>query len=425
MFDEKVENRILQESDLNNLVTPRYEDYSFANIPGTVKNILGLDAEDSLPESVLGEVDTGSVEKVAVVFVDAFGYTQWKDYGKDLDFFEKVINKGKVTPLTAVYPSETAAAVTTINTGLTPLQHSVPSWRVYVEEIDEIVRTLPFTTMDKQDLSEHNDFRVGDLYEGSTIYNELKSHGIGSTAILPDDISGSNYNSAVMNDASMIGFENSFDMALKLRTELEDSSGKEYLHCYTGQVDSALHQYGPGSEEHISQLESVSQALSKQLIEKVDEDTAEKTLMILIADHGQTEADSEEIIDLLGFDTVKKNLKRDNSGDIILPTGGPRTVILHVEQGKVDKVKEFLDRELEAKVLRTEKAISKGLFGGGHANKRNRFGEIVIIPDESGKMIWYDYQDYKTYEEYKGHHGGMSKEEMLVPFAAVKLDELI
>jgi hypothetical protein len=66
MFDEKVENRILQESNLNKLVTPRYEDYSFANIPGTIKNILGLDAEDSLPESVLGEVDTGSVEKVAV-----------------------------------------------------------------------------------------------------------------------------------------------------------------------------------------------------------------------------------------------------------------------------------------------------------------------------------------------------------------------
>ena len=49
MFDEKVENRILQESNLNKLVTPRYEDYSFANIPGTIKNILGLDAEDSLP----------------------------------------------------------------------------------------------------------------------------------------------------------------------------------------------------------------------------------------------------------------------------------------------------------------------------------------------------------------------------------------
>jgi Uncharacterized proteins of the AP superfamily len=424
MFDEKVENEILESSDLDKLVTPRYEDYSFANIPGTVKNVFGMDSEGSLPESVLSEVNQDGVEKVAVVFVDAFGYTQWKDYGRDLEFFENVIEHGKVTPLTAVYPSETAAAVTTINTGLTPLQHSVPSWRVYVEEIDEIVRTLPFTTMDRQDLSEREDFSVDDLYKGTNIYNDLDSQGISSTAILPNDISDSDYNSTVMNDASIAGFENAFDMALKLRTKLENSNGKEYLHCYTGQVDSALHQYGPGSKEHFSQLESVSQALSKQLVEKVDEDTAEKTLMILVADHGQTKADSN-IVDLLSFDMVKNNLEQDDSGDIILPTGGPRTAILHIEQGKVGKVKEFLDQELKAEVLRTEEAISKGLFGKGHASSRNRFGDIIIIPKESGKMIWYDYQEYKTYEKYKGHHGGMSKEEMLVPFAAVKLDELI
>lgn len=49
-------------------------------------------------------------------------------------------------------------------------------------------------------------------------------------------------------------------------------------------------------------------------------------------------------------------IERDQKGEIILPTGGPRATLLHIQDGKKDKVKNFLDDELNARVLRTSKA---------------------------------------------------------------------
>lgn len=425
MIDEKVEKMILEESKLENLVTPRYESYNFANISGTVEEVLGGDNGRSLPEDVFEDVDTEGVKNVALVFVDAFGFVQWKKYGGGLDFFSNLIENGRVTPLTTIFPSETAAAVTTMNTGLTPQEHSVVSWRVFLEELDTTIRTLPFTTLDKKDpkkLKEGIDVSV--LYGSETVFNRLKSEEVTSTGIIPKSIEGSDYNSYMMKEASVKGFQNAFDMALKLRKSIESSERKNYFHCYTDQVDSALHEYGPDTEEHISQLEAVSQALQKQLVEKLSPEKAEETLLIVVADHGQADVNPDDITDLLSFEIVKENLERDQKGEMILPTGGPRATILHIQEGKEDKVKNFLDDELNARVFRTSEALEKGLFGKGEVNNRSRLGDIVVIPKEEEKMIWYEHEDHKGYSDYEGHHGGMSKAEMLVPFATAKISDL-
>ncbi|PSG98829.1 MAG: hypothetical protein BRC29_01740 [Nanohaloarchaea archaeon SW_7_43_1] len=425
MLDEDIEEKILDESKLEGLVTPHYNKYNFANIPGTIEELLDVKSERDLPETVFEGIDTGDVQNVALVFVDAFGYVQWKKYGQDLEFFSNLIENGKVTPLTAVFPSETAAAVTSMNTGLTPQEHSIVSWRVFLEGLDTTIRTLPFTTLDREDPREiMGDTDISVLYDGETVFERLSSGGVDSTAIVPDAVIGSDYNSKMMKESAVKGFNNTFDMALKLRKSLESSDNREYLHCYTDQVDKALHELGPDSEEHISQLEAVSQALQKQLVEKTSDSVAEDTLLIIIADHGQADVDPDNIEDLLSFETVEKNLERDQKGEIILPTGGPRTAILHIKSGKEDRVKEFLDQKLNAEVLKTEEAVELDLFGKGEVNNRSRLGDIVVIPRKEEKMVWYNYEDYKTYEDYHGHHGGMSKAEMLVPFAAAKISDL-
>jgi predicted AlkP superfamily pyrophosphatase or phosphodiesterase len=399
---------------------PAYDSYNFANIPGTIEELIGEESGRRLPEDVLEGIDIEGVKNVALVFVDAFGFTQWERYGQDLDFFNNMIEEGKVTPLRTIFPSETAAAVTTINTGLTPQEHGVYSWRVFLEELDTTVRTLPFTSLQKEELDDD----VSALYDGETVFDRLDSAGVHSTSIIPESIAGSDYNSYMMENSDVKGFKNAFDMALKLRKSIENAEGRNYFHCYTDQVDTALHEYGPNTQEHISQLEAVSQALQKQLVDKISGSAAEETLLLIIADHGQADVDPENITDLLSYQTVEKNLETNQEGEIILPTGGPRALFLHVRQGKETEVKSFLEKELEAEVMKTEEAIEENLFGLNKVEKRSRLGDLVVIPDKQEKMIWYDHEKHKGYGDYEGHHGGMSKEEMLIPFAATKLSDL-
>ncbi len=403
-----------------NKFKPSYKNYNFANIPGTIEDLIGDGCERRLPEDVLEGIDIEGINNVALVFVDAFGFTQWERYGQDLDFFNNIIQEGKVTLLTTIFPSETAAAVTTINTGLTPQEHGVYSWRLFLEELDTTVRTLPFTSLQKEEL----DTDVSVLYNGETVFDRLDSAGVDSTSIMPGPIVGSDYNSYMMEKSDVKGFQNAFDMALKLRESIEDAQGQNYFHCYTDQVDTALHEYGLDTEEHISQLEAVSQALQKQLVDKISRSAAEETLILIIADHGQADVDPGNITDLLSYETVEKNLKTDQKGEIILPTGGPRTMFIHIKQGKETEVKNLLDKELDAKVMKTEEAIEKNLFGINKVEKRSRLGDIIVIPNKEEKMIWYDHEKHKGYDDYEGHHGGMSKEEMLIPFAAAKLSDL-
>lgn len=425
MLREEIENKILDKSNFKYFVSPDYENYSFSRIPGTVESVLGLDPDRELPNDVFGDIDLKGVENVALVFVDAFGYEQWKSYGEELDFFSRLIEKGRVTPLTAVFPSETSAAVTSMNTGLTPQEHGVFSWRVFFEDLDVTLRTLPFTTLDNEDPREIDaELDVSVLFDGETVYERLQRGRVRSTAILPEAVHESDYNSVMMENAEQEGFSNAFDMALKLRKNLEDSEGLNYFHCYTDQVDSALHEHGPDSEEHISQLEAVSQALQKQLVEKISDEDAEKTLLMVIADHGQADVDPENIVDLLSFDKVRENLRTYENGEPLLPTGGPRTVFLNLKDGSEEEVKNFLEKNLEAKILTRSKAVSRGLFGLGELNHPSRLGDLIIIPEEEENMIWYDHEEYSGCEDYEGHHGGMSRAEMLVPFATAKLSDL-
>lgn len=416
---EDVKKEVEAKSE-GNKFKPAYESYNFANIPGTIEDLIGEESGRRLPEDVLEGIDTEGVNNVALVFVDAFGFTQWERYGHDLDFFNKVIEEGKVTPLTTIFPSETAAAVTTINTGLTPQEHGVYSWRLFIEELDTTVRTLPFTSLQKEEL----DADVSVLYDGETVFDRLDLAGVNSTSIIPESIAGTDYNSHIMENSDIKGFKNASDMALKLRKSIENAEGRNYFHCYTDQVDTALHEYGPNTEEHISQLEAVSQALQKQLVDKISSSAAEETLLLIIADHGQADVDPEKITDILSHETVENNLETNQEGEIILPTGGPRALFLHIKQGKEGEVKSFLDKELEAKVMETEDAIEEDLFGANKVEKRSRLGDLVVIPNKEEKMIWYDHEKHKGYGDYEGHHGGMSKQEALIPFAAAKLSDL-
>lgn len=81
-----------------------------------------------LPDDAIAGVECGDAENVVVLLVDGFGYEHWKRERDVHPLLSALTERGIVTPLTSVYPSETAAAITTVHTGRKPVEHGLLGW---------------------------------------------------------------------------------------------------------------------------------------------------------------------------------------------------------------------------------------------------------------------------------------------------------
>ena len=154
----------------------------------------------------------------------------------------------------------------------------------------------------------------------------------------------------------------------------------------------------------------------KKGLEKIEHKTAKKTSVFITADHGQIKINPNETIYLNSYGRLGK----------VYPTGGPRDVFIHTRHHKKEETIAYLKDKLKdfAKVIPTEKAFNKGFFGRGIPNKNlnDRIGDILILPKDNN-TLWYEYQKgHKILSN--GYHGGMTEEEMYVPFIASKLSDL-
>ncbi|MFC7136622.1 alkaline phosphatase family protein [Halobaculum litoreum] len=121
--DEAAEERLPDDDYL----FPAYADYCFANVPGTVASVLGADAGRRLPSDT---VPDGEYSNVVVVLVDGLGWDRYRARRESVPLLDTLGAAGRASRLTSVYPSETAAAITTMHTGATPAEHGLLGWNV-------------------------------------------------------------------------------------------------------------------------------------------------------------------------------------------------------------------------------------------------------------------------------------------------------
>jgi len=86
--------------------------------------------------------------------------TYIKKKGLKYSFFKKLAEKGLYNPIRSVFPSTTAAAISTINSGLSPIEHGLQEWYLYFQELNAILESLPFEPVFKEDLSKLKSARL-------------------------------------------------------------------------------------------------------------------------------------------------------------------------------------------------------------------------------------------------------------------------
>lgn len=411
MLRTGLESALRERQSDDGYLFPAYEDYCFANVLDTVQDALGVEAERPLPADVFD--DGSNADRVVVFLVDGFGLEQWKRHCEDSPLLERVTEDGTVTPLTSIYPSETAAAIRTIHTGHQPVEHGVVGWNVYEPTADVEFEYLPFLTKD----GEEPPLERTDVAEGASVYPDLRERGIDCRHVVPFEATCDGAALHRYDEADPETFVQSVGEAA------EAARDPSYLYVYLPQIDHAGHEHGTRSQAYAETVHAVWDTLERALAALERSTPAGgRTLVVFTADHGHIDTDPDRNVDLERFEPVMSNLARRGDGTPIRFAGSPRNVHLHLREGSVDGVAECLQSNLDARVFRREEAIESGLFGDREAGEsiRRRAGDLVCT--HRNLSVWYDAE--RAQLETIGMHGGLSAEEMLVPFATIDLEDV-
>lgn len=379
-----------------------------------------------LSSNLLGGIDLSRVDNVVLLVADGFGMNEWQRQ-KCVGLVKSISSKGSVRPITTVFPSTTAAALTTLATGLTPQEHALPEWFVYLREVDSVVATLPFSFIrdyGRETLRGH--MRPRALFDGTTVFKKLRDAGVATYSFTNGSLVDTTYTKLVHGASRMVPYFGSSDMTASLRRTVESARGPSFFYVYWSRVDTVEHHYGPNTDESELEASSISFVLQRGFVEKLSRSAARRTLLIVTADHGQINVNPDKTLYLNMYRSLVRSFRKTELGGPITPAGNARDIFLYVEEDRKEEMLELLRRRLAGKatVLRTEDAIRAGLFGLNRPSRkfRDRVGNILVLP-HGRRTIWY--RGERGYElELLGHHGGLSKDEMTVPLAVGRLSDL-
>jgi predicted AlkP superfamily pyrophosphatase or phosphodiesterase len=406
-------------------VIPEYGSYCISGIPSTIMELFGTKPVGrTLPRDTLGEVN--GIENVMLLILDGFGMSAWRRQQNE-GFVKAITSRGSVRPITTVFPSTTAAALTTFATGLTPQEHGLHEWFLYIKDLDAVVATLPFSfaqDLGRETLRGHMKPRA--LFTGEPIFKRLKEAGVRVESFVSRALAGTSYTSLVHRTSDKVAYSGASDMVAILRRSIESARRPSFFYVYWSYIDAIEHRYGPATDESELEASSISFVVQKGLIERLGKGPAKKTLLIVSADHGQVPVSPEKTIYLNRYRSVIDGLRRTKSGQPIPATGSARDVFLHVQPEKREKVRELLAKRLagRASIVSVRDAVKHGLFGLGKPSRKfkERAGDLIILP-HGNRTVWY--RDTPYYEfDLRGHHGGLSKEEMTVPLAVGRVSDL-
>src|SRR5579863_10107401 len=131
---------LAKSSRIAGLVTPKYEGQCISNLPDTFSKLLGVHAARPLSGSRFYEfASRTSVENVVFLLLDGFGFNSILQANEKfgLPAVQKIVDEQQeeesfVTPLTSVFPSTTSTATTSLHMGLTPQEHGIIGYTMYM-----------------------------------------------------------------------------------------------------------------------------------------------------------------------------------------------------------------------------------------------------------------------------------------------------
>ncbi len=400
---------------------PSYDGRGLVNLPVTVLEAFGArSAEDPPPLAELDPSLIDGVRQIVVVLADGLGWWQLERFCASgvTPFLARIVDRARerdhaqLIEATTVFPSTTAAALTTVHTGRTPQEHGNIAYFVWLDEFKQVTAMLRWGPAVTRRGSYFDDPKIDPrrFTRVPSIHGRLRERGVVPYVIEPEMFRNEAMTRMHAREATYVGYVLPTTMGVRLRELVAarpHGTAPSYVYAYWAGIDTTSHLYGPSSGEAAAEAASLDLNLSRALGDRDPGDT----LVLLTADHGHAFTDPDRSIDLLGDTELRALLRNPIAGE-------PRLAFLHTDHAAL--VRQHLEERWPGvfEPLDRDELIAAGMFGGRGDPRvaRARIGEVCAMPsgDRAARIMRVDGQDFR----HRGSHGGMSPDEMRIPILA-------
>ena len=304
--------------------------------------------------------------------------------------------------LRSVFPSTTAAALTTLATGAWPSQHGVLAWYTHLHRHDLTATILPFVERDSERKLQEFGIRPSEAFSYPSRMAAIEGR---FRTYHPRAISNSEFTSYQRGSAPTDPYDHLRDAAATVVSRIveQDEVGIHYL--YLPMVDSASHRDGPNASATLRALEAVDQALGV-IAEQLDG----RARIAISADHGELYVSAAEKSLFLPDDPLIDDLHTP-------PHGEPRVPMFCVQRGREDAFEgEFRERWGKdwALITRAE-AEDMRLFGPEPMSPTaaERIGSHLALSANKNVLVYGEAGNKVS--ALNGYHAGLRAEEMEIP----------
>jgi len=359
--------------------------------------------DDPLLEEAPGDLRDRLVDREHLVFIliDALGSELLADAAPG-----SFLAGHRTGELLSVFPSTTAAALTSFATGQYPARHGIPGWWVYLEDQDLTATVLPYQE------------RFSDL--------DLRELGVQPEAVFPQPSLLPRADRSVLTVTPQAflrdvylhystgggpagGYEDPRQAFQRVVEHVMSASGPTYTSVYLPQVDEACHRKGVDSTEVKSTLASLD-----TLVGWLHEQLEDQARIVVTGDHGHVPLPPDRVLLLDEGDPVMEAL-------VCPPTGEPTVPFFHVKSEFLDEFGgAFAERFGDAFTLLPAAEVERlELMGPAPLSSatRARIGDFVGIAPQPTALHYRPRGTRVT--PNLGVHAGLTRGEMSVPLIIV------
>ncbi|MEX2157984.1 MAG: alkaline phosphatase family protein [Dehalococcoidia bacterium] len=306
--------------------------------------------------------------------------------------------------LRAVFPATTAAALTSLATGLWPAQHAVPAWWTYLPQYKLTTTILPFNErFSERPLAEFG-VRSEDVFCTPAMMASFRRDTL---SFMPRQLAGSVYTRYVSGGTPISGYTALRDAIDGAIARVERAASATYTYIYYPAVDTLEHIHGPASDHVRNELDRVESELAR-----LARAIAGRGRVAVSADHGVLAVAQKHKYVIEADDPLLEPL-------VAPPYGEPRVPFFRVRDGASDAfTSRFRERYGEEfALLSIDEADELRLFGPEPLSTatRGRIGDYIAVPEAARVLVHSSVRDKHGPGLMRGFHGGMLREEMRIP----------